>query len=393
VRFFTCTSWTAGLLAAAIACECSGQELSPAVAGALRDNAETLGPITVVWTAQRECKGSPTALLKSLGLPEGDLSFFEVRRTRYVYDDGKTYTYRTLPFVPHDPAAPQATGGSAVQYATSEASFDGEKLFATSGKSEDAEAVLSVNTPASLAKKAPTRLVTVPGYFREAGFALPSTAADYERAPHARSWVFVLCEAGKERVESAKLDGVACLKVSVADSSRRFEFYLDPTMHYAVRRRDEKLSDGKLALRSTGADFSQVPETNLWLPRTCQIEYYTHDTKGDAVAAKPIYEERISVEDVSHAAVDGRLFSLDQKLEQAGTVVLNRTLTEDGSAIRYVIPADRRDLDRVIAAARKGETYVPEPRGWLVWLMAFNFVLFTIIVGYALWRSYARAQP
>ena len=58
-------------------------------------------------------------------------------------------------------------------------------------------------------------------------------------------------------------------------ATRRYSFYLDPQLHYAVRRLDQSYGADQLLIRSDCSDFQQISGRNVWLPK--KIESQMHE--------------------------------------------------------------------------------------------------------------------
>ena len=58
-------------------------------------------------------------------------------------------------------------------------------------------------------------------------------------------------------------------------ATRRYSFYLDPQLHYAVRRLDQSYGSDQLPIRTDCSDFQQISGRNVWLPK--KIESQMHE--------------------------------------------------------------------------------------------------------------------
>ena len=56
--------------------------------------------------------------------------------------------------------------------------------------------------------------------------------------------------------------------------TRRLVFYLDPALHYAVRRREEWYGTDQLLDRCDCSEFEKLPNRPVWLPRHCENEMH-----------------------------------------------------------------------------------------------------------------------
>ena len=57
-------------------------------------------------------------------------------------------------------------------------------------------------------------------------------------------------------------------------ATRRYSFYLDPQLHYAVRRLDQSYGPDTLLVRSDCSEFQQIPGRNVWLPKKIESQFH-----------------------------------------------------------------------------------------------------------------------
>src|SRR6185503_15628573 len=87
-----------------------------------------------------------------------------------------------------------------------------------------------------------------------------------------------LVAAEKELRTSAMSDGqikdalMAVKQRRELPKDRLYIYYLDPQLHYAVRRREERYQNGKLLVQINNDDFKKLKDRELWLPQTTVVD-------------------------------------------------------------------------------------------------------------------------
>jgi RNA polymerase sigma factor (sigma-70 family) len=148
-------------------------------------------------------------------------------------------------------------------------------------------------------------------------------------------------------------------------ASRHFIYYLDPGLHYAVRRLEQRYGGETLLARIDCSQFQQIPGRPLWLPRRVVSEIYDSDKQEAAPSCEPSWSKNIDVSAIDGRRVSEETFSLDDKYNEPGTVVRDETdpaaAKLASGAVSYIIPARLEDLPGVIERARRSKNL--EPRG------------------------------
>jgi hypothetical protein len=205
-------------------------------------------------------------------------------------------------------------------------------------------------------------------YFRAAGVRLPTRVKDLVAPWRPQSELLALLAEGG-RVEAAgpsRLEGHPLIRVQVmtckhhgsGDSSRRYDFFLDPERGYAMRRLETRDKADHLLMRSDCIDFEQLTGRLLWLPRQCQVEEYTFAAMPDeengipSSFSSPLCVRRIRVDAFDFQAWPEDRFQL--KNTTPGGYVNDASFPEmkgkDGAF--YQVPANPELLDEVSAVRR-----------------------------------------
>ena len=160
---------------------------------------------------------------------------------------------------------------------------------------------------------------------------------------------------GKQTEEDIKqqVEAVRRVKERTARNLNRV-FYLDPEFGYAVRRWEERTEDGRLRIQTNCTEHEKLPEHGIWLPRNCCRECYTFDADDPGGFFKTPYLTHVmKVSEFSTKPVPDEQFTLNYT--KPGTKVADATFPESKQgedSVNYIIPADAKDLDRVIEEAR-----------------------------------------
>jgi RNA polymerase sigma factor (sigma-70 family) len=182
---------------------------------------------------------------------------------------------------------------------------------------------------------------------------------------------------------------------------RRYVYYLDPELHYAVRRCEQRYGPDTLLSRTDCSQFEQIPGRRLWLPRRVESQLHEYPTAPGIVFKDAFLTQILAVSAFDGSRVPDETFKLDYTA--AGTIVRDGTdpataKTKDGF-INYTVPARPEDLAGVIERARNGENMAQfgggtppaaEPpveshrKGALLAIVVCNVGMFG--VGYLAWR-------
>jgi hypothetical protein len=186
-------------------------------------------------------------------------------------------------------------------------------------------------------------------------------------------------------------------------ATRRYVFYLDPELHYAVRRFEQSYGPNALLTRSDCSRFEQIRGRQLWLPRGVETELHEYYSVPETVLKDAFLSQIVEVTALDGNRVPEETFKLDYTA--AGTMVRDATdpaaaKSKDGY-VSYTIPARLEDLPGVIERARNGENMLQfggglplasEPRvasyrqGALIAIGLSNMVMLGAGAAYVVWR-------
>jgi hypothetical protein len=140
---------------------------------------------------------------------------------------------------------------------------------------------------------------------------------------------------------------------------RRYVFYLDPELHYAVRRFEQSYGPDTLLARSDCSHFEQIPGRQLWLPRRVETQLHEYYSVPETVFKDAFLTQILEVSAIDGSRVPEELFKLDYT--EPGTMVRDGTdpaaKSKDGY-LSYTVPARPEELPGVIERARNGENMV-----------------------------------
>jgi hypothetical protein len=239
-----------------------------------------------------------------------------------------------------------------------------------------------------------------PDYFYQAGIVLPDTIKSLKQG--AKSLVLQYLEQGAEvaKVDQTPLGGQPCLCVEMSTKNERLlgaggrtRIFLDPSLGYAVRRKEVRTLSGQLALEVDVQDFVKFSDPDIWLPNRCDATYYTwYDLRG-APSKEPVTFERFRVKKWDRAKIPLEQFSL--RYTVAGTFVRDATLPQAKNmpegVVRYQVPPNPADLDAVIQTAIDGKPFLPkllqeQERSRTLLLIGVNGGILGLVVVWLLWR-------
>lgn len=363
--------------------------LSEEVRSALERNANAIEQITADWSTKRTTSLAPKVLYEALQIGESP-DFLLPRNTRFVRHGTMFYALR-------DSLSQRPTDKAAIAYAA-ELAFDGRNFY--EGTSEDRskaqgrDAILRILPYERSVETVPDGCMVILDYFEAAGFQVPNTARTI-RQP-ANSLLLKLLDDGAAVTEIAdhEEDPSTTVLVTLADSARIYRFSLDKSLGYAVREQQTLTRDGRLLMAVANSDFVPMKVSHIWLPKRSLIRWHSWYTTPPGRAFKdPLFTEELRVAEIHQEPVDVGLFVLNYTTP--GTVVGDGRLpgadTAANAVVDYRIPADVKDLNRVIDEAVRGR-----PRTKLsttrVILIVGNVVLAAVVmIAVALrWRRHKR---
>jgi len=415
------------------------QALPQNIQDALELNAQSLSPIAVSWTQQIHPERPAAEFGSTFQLPRSKNAYFAREQHRVAWQDGKIYRWFEV-------AQTDADGD--LWSSQSEFSSDGEIVYGgspgTKSGSDTVIKLLRKDALATLLKEKPGKQYFDNEYFDAVGLRLPRHVEEMH-SPRAISTILRLLEDGGElaSVEDVQMDGHKVTRVRVVaensekrivndanvekaerylkssgsdeagiqtyrdsveqirklPSERVYDFYLDPKLDFAVRRREELYEPDTLLLRCDCDEFEQLRDRNVWLPRVCSTAFYAIQTMPGRIETTPIISRRIDVSEIGLDSLPAEQFALNYT--DVGTLVADGTLPEaqqvDGGVIHYVVPASPDELDGVIERARSQAEF---SQGWrsgrgkrsLMPLMSLNLVALGLVAGFVLWRWRKKQQ-
>jgi len=400
---------------------------------ALIANAEALTPIDVTWTEQFVSSLDETQTLRRLEHDEHPSSFFFKATRRVALQNCMMYSYQEVPDV--------STGSPAYVY---EQAFDGKVHYFGVIHSNQDRTLFKRYLP-QLMQENPRYSFFDESYFDAAGYTLPRSAQEWaHQAVGAKSQpLFILSQGGTlESVEYIVVEGRKLLRISLlgvnpvkraADSldleqvkrelewsidppekkkrllsrilrrralpaQRRYVYYLDPSLNYAVRLWEQWYAPDTLLRKCVCSDFQQLDERQIWLPRKCTVYYHEFSTVPGKFFKEAFLWEVFEVQTLRGKPIDRAQFVLDYK--SPGTLIKDGTIPEaklaDSGYVTYVVPANKEDLDAVVALAkqraREGSSATPTRRTSAVLLLVANFVGLLCVGLWALWKVRGRGR-
>jgi RNA polymerase sigma factor (sigma-70 family) len=207
-------------------------------------------------------------------------------------------------------------------------------------------------------------------------------------------------ERSKRQEESLrKLDEMATLP-----ETRRYVYYLDPELHYAVRRCEQRYGADTLLSRTDCSQFEQIPGRQLWLPRRVEEQLHEYPTVPGTVFQEAFLTQIAEVSAFDGNRVPDETFRLEYTAP--GTIVRDGTdsataQSKDGS-VGSMVPPRPEDLAGVIERAHGGENILQLASGLplaaepavashhrgstLVAIVVCNVTLLGAGVAYVVWR-------
>ena len=335
---------------------------------------EALSPISVSWTQQLGSDLSVQEWLKKVKLEGFYVDEFSPAEVTYAWQDGMSYSHirqsKTLLdlgiFVDKETGEVRAKPGFDFSKLPrhiifTERTCNRRKLFSGEGRSKGRASLIidSVDNPKFFSRDS---IFFESKYFREAGFVLPRSIAMHQEGPKSLPLALVESGARLAKVQETTLDGRKYLLLELEDKDLNTRFYLDPACGYAVCRREEVTRSGQLAVISTASDFVQFRDPDIWLPRRCDVVYYTWRTIPDVITEKPLAKRTFVVGKIDKHPLPAERFSL--RYSMPGTVVVDSTLPQakqmPKGVLHYVVPADPGDLDAAIQAAADKKPFFPK---------------------------------
>ena len=355
-------------------------EIPPEVRQALQDNVRALSPITVVWEERRGSELSVHAWLRKIKASPLGVDSFLPKTITYCWQDGMSYSsvfetkvnitdavivddaekmkIRVKPGVDLD-KLPRVEEDR-------EAACNLEDLFTGEGNhtraARGALPSFDVDPIDDPKIHPPDGRVFSPTYFHEAGFVLPHTIAMQKVG--AKSLPLALIDEGATviKAEEVSLGGHVSFLIELEDKGRRKRFYLDPSRDFAVHRREELTPAGQPLVIAQMRDFVRFRNPDIWLPKRCDVNYYTWRTNPEMITEKRLTYERFVVQKIQKEPIPVERFTLNYTMP--GTLVADASIPQAKELpegyVSYEVPADQRDLDAVIQHSIDGTPFVPK---------------------------------
>jgi RNA polymerase sigma factor (sigma-70 family) len=416
---------------------------------ALRENGRELSPITIACKTRTENKVPMDEAIKRFNLADAPdpKRLFQERTSRTILQDHKLYVANSF-------SGGQTEKKEPIE-GVSESVFDGNFSFSGSRTNQPSNPrVLRKEPAAMMLARMPQAFAAISPFFElTSGFALTvearGTASGAQKLNYhvdVESAVLANLRKGGKllSVEDVTLDGRPVTRVelevpnpirkgaelididkiremqkhspgnpkwqeqvvqTILDQRKlpetcRYAYYLDPALHYAVRRFDRSFAPDTLLSRSNFVDFQQVPGRQLWLPRRVETEMHEVPNQPGKVIAETILMNNLEVTAYDFARVPDDTFVLTYT--KPGTFIVDfsdpAAKTSDG-ALRYRLPERAQDLPAVIEKARTAPSPVflggppwngalqPAYRGRaMVWIAVANVVAISCGAAFVVWR-------
>jgi RNA polymerase sigma factor (sigma-70 family) len=139
--------------------------------------------------------------------------------------------------------------------------------------------------------------------------------------------------------------------------TRRYVYFLDPELHYAVRRCEQRYGADTLLSRTDCSQFEQIPGRQLWLPRRVEEQLHEYPTVPGTVFKEAFLTQIAEVSAFDGNRVPDETFRLDYTAP--GTMIRDGTVpataqSKDGY-VSYMVPPRTEDLAGVLERAHGGE--------------------------------------
>jgi RNA polymerase sigma factor (sigma-70 family) len=150
-------------------------------------------------------------------------------------------------------------------------------------------------------------------------------------------------------------------------ATRRYTFYLDPQLHYAVRRLDQSYGTETLLSRADCTQFQQIPGRDLWLPKKVETQLHEYYSAPGTFFKDAFLSFTTTVSSMSGDRIAPEVFKLDYEslpgtTVRDGTVQTKSSKSGDGY-VMYTVPSRHEDLPDVVARAASGQNMLRFPGG------------------------------
>jgi len=352
----------------------------------LQANVAILSPIEVVWKRQRESTIGKSELMAKIKYKEfvkyeffAEFSFIDRWQDRMMYEFLEQPVADRLPAHPTDPVKIIPLHVETAYDLDHVYIGDGERLRRAPGRYPHLQ--IDRGSDPKFAKPS-IRVLFRSDYLREVGYWTPSICAELGRP--ASHIILHLLDSGATltSVRRVFIDNIECVEVKLEEPKLIHLFLLEPDKAYALRRHTEIVKNsGQTARVVECRDYQNVKAPSLWLPKRCQIDYYTWETIFPTCSHEPIVNETLSLDSVATARMPTTMFVL--KYSTPGTFVTDFTAPKAQRS--YRVAAKAEDLKSGIDAAKK---LIESPKR--IWLLVLNLVAIAVLIGVFLWRRRRR---
>ena len=259
---------------------------------------------------------------------------------------------------------PQTGDDGKIQFGFMEKTFDGEYWYSGTGvdnvKEIGANPVLAIERLTDAREKFKGKLFLF-DYLELAGFGVAQTARELGTAP-----VSEILRHPREllTVSSVSENGQELVKISALISDGTLEWWLVTDKGHAVLRSERRNANGQLIYKTENANFVQLAQRNVWLPKKSDRFWHQWGGKGPFVS-EPVVVEQYRLTMLYSDPIAPEEFVLNYD-DAPGTFMSNAKLADEmksaESKLEYRVPAKQEDLDRVIEDAALGKNYrKPKP--------------------------------
>lgn len=223
-------------------------------------------------------------------------------------------------------------------------------------------------------------------FLYRAGLFFPGTAVEMGKPPTALPLFWLATESG-HRLVASRIAAEKEVEVVFEETGggHRNQLVFRTGRRYMIRSWeviDQKLQ--KVLLHRYEGQVA-VPGTQFDVPQTIVSEYFRWETNPERVFQRPVVRETLKLirADVSSSS---QVCGLDYR--QPGDYIADRTLPESShfsnGQVQYQVPANPKDLERAIEAARKGQKVTPVRRRWMKLL---GITLGLLVAGILCWKG------
>jgi hypothetical protein len=372
-----------------------GAGLPDGIARELGKNADSLGPLTLEWERAKTSDFPVPDVLAKLHYPKTALDVMGASRSRFMWDGGKFYgsfwTHGHVALIPDGKGGFEPDLKRPPEVYHQELSFDGEVLY--NGSPAGDQPMITIDPLDKVPDYLATVRMTRQDYLYEAGYILPDYPKDLREKVPASSLILSLISQGAEvaRCEEELAGGPRMLFVELQKAGRTYRFRLDPSMGYAVRRREERLESGRLAVAVDCDDFAKLPRSGLWLPRRVEATWHCRPEEPRLVTDKRLVVDSYKVTELRDDPIPESQFAL--RYEKPGTFVADSRPSgsekQPGGRVSYRQPADPGDLDEVIQTALGGGASPRSRWSSLRVAVVVHVAILAALAAFLLWRRRA----